>query len=145
MAFFDGAIRIFRDIGLTELLIVLIVAGLLLLFGPTKLPEMARAMGRAWGEFRKGRMEVERELRKEMAASETEEVVATRDEVLKAARELSIPTEGRELREVKMAIAQAIDRAEPVRIVAAARAFGLPVEGIGADNLKQKVILRLHV
>jgi sec-independent protein translocase protein TatA len=42
--------------------IILIVVVLLVLGGTKKIPEMAKAMGRAMGEFRKGRMEVEKEI-----------------------------------------------------------------------------------
>lgn len=47
-------------IGTQELLIVFAV--ILLLFGASKLPELARSMGKAAGEFRKARMESEKEL-----------------------------------------------------------------------------------
>jgi sec-independent protein translocase protein TatA len=40
------------DVGAPELLIILAVV--LLLFGSKKLPELARSMGRATKEFRKG-------------------------------------------------------------------------------------------
>ena len=40
------------DIGAPELIIVLVVA--LLVFGPTKLPSLARSMGRSVKEFRDG-------------------------------------------------------------------------------------------
>jgi sec-independent protein translocase protein TatA len=42
--------------------IILIVVVLLVLGGSKKIPEIARAMGRSMGEFKKGRMEVEREI-----------------------------------------------------------------------------------
>lgn len=38
-------------IGMTELLVILVVA--LLVFGPSKLPELARSLGRAMHEFRR--------------------------------------------------------------------------------------------
>lgn len=38
-------------IGMTELLVILIVA--LIVFGPNKLPELARSLGRAMHEFRR--------------------------------------------------------------------------------------------
>ena len=83
-----GASAILHQIGGTELLIFFIVVAVLLLFGPSKLPEFARAMGRAWGEFRRGKMEIERELRQEFARAESGEELATRDEVIRAAKEL---------------------------------------------------------
>ncbi len=42
--------------------IILIVVVLLVLGGSKKIPEIARAMGRSMGEFKKGRMEVEKEI-----------------------------------------------------------------------------------
>src|SRR3990172_1302950 len=45
-----------------EWLIVLLVAGAILLFGPKKIPELARGLGRAMGEFRRGKVELEREI-----------------------------------------------------------------------------------
>ena len=44
-----------------EMLVILLLA--VLLFGASKLPALARSSGQAMGEFRKGREEVERELR----------------------------------------------------------------------------------
>jgi sec-independent protein translocase protein TatA len=55
-------------IGGPEMLIVLGIA--ILLFGANKLPELARSSGQAMGEFKKGRQEIETELR-EAAQSET--------------------------------------------------------------------------
>lgn len=48
-------------VGGPELLIVLAIA--VLLFGANKLPSLARSMGQAGGEFKRGREEVEQDLR----------------------------------------------------------------------------------
>ncbi len=45
-----------------ELIILLIVIAVLFLFGPSKIPELARGVGRAVGEFKRGRTEIEREI-----------------------------------------------------------------------------------
>ncbi|MCZ7392489.1 MAG: twin-arginine translocase TatA/TatE family subunit [Candidatus Methanoperedens sp.] len=45
-----------------QLLLILIVA--LFLFGPNKLPEMARSLGKAVGEFKKAQVEYEYELKR---------------------------------------------------------------------------------
>lgn len=42
----------FRQVGMAELLIILVVV--LLLFGATKLPNLARSLGASAKEFRKG-------------------------------------------------------------------------------------------
>ncbi|WP_435195999.1 Sec-independent protein translocase subunit TatA/TatB [Natronomonas sp. EA1] len=56
-----------------ELLIILFIA--VLLFGANKLPKLARASGQAMGEFKKGREDVEREIREARDARLAEEVV----------------------------------------------------------------------
>jgi sec-independent protein translocase protein TatA len=52
-----------QNIGLTQLLIILIV--LILLFGSKKIPDLARALGKSLGEFKKGREESANEERAE--------------------------------------------------------------------------------
>lgn len=47
-------------IGTQEL--VMIFVAILLLFGASKLPELARSLGKASGEFKKGKMESEKEI-----------------------------------------------------------------------------------
>jgi len=47
-------------LGGTEIFIIGIVA--ILLFGATKVPEMAKALGRSVGEFKKGKTEVDIEI-----------------------------------------------------------------------------------
>jgi sec-independent protein translocase protein TatA len=48
--------------GPTELIIILVV--ILILFGPKKLPDLSRAIGKSIGEFKRGRREVDEELKK---------------------------------------------------------------------------------
>ena len=45
-----------------ELLIVLLIA--VLLFGANKIPELARSSGKAMGEFKRGRQELEAEIQR---------------------------------------------------------------------------------
>ncbi|MGC8562122.1 MAG: twin-arginine translocase TatA/TatE family subunit [Thermoplasmata archaeon] len=51
--------------------IILIVVVLLVLGGTKKIPELAKSMGRAMGEFRKGRMEVEKEINEALKTDST--------------------------------------------------------------------------
>lgn len=51
-------------IGPLEVLVVIIVA--LVLFGPSKLPELGRSVGRTINEFKKGTQEFSDEIRKSM-------------------------------------------------------------------------------
>ena len=55
--------------------LAIIALALILLFGASKLPKLARSMGSATGEFKKGRQEVEEEL--EDMQGDSEEEVAT--------------------------------------------------------------------
>jgi sec-independent protein translocase protein TatA len=48
-------------IGLPEIVIILVVV-IILFFGGKKISELARGMGRFTGEFKKGKMEIEKEL-----------------------------------------------------------------------------------
>lgn len=43
--------------------VIVIIVALVLFGGASKVPQLARAFGRAVGEFKKGQMEVEKELR----------------------------------------------------------------------------------
>ncbi|MFC7078234.1 Sec-independent protein translocase subunit TatA/TatB [Haloarcula halophila] len=53
--------------GGTELLAILAIA--ILLFGANKLPGLARSSGQAIGEFKKGRDQIEREIRETVQES----------------------------------------------------------------------------
>lgn len=45
-----------------EWIILLVIIAVLFLSGPSKIPAIFRSFGRALGEFRRGRMEIEQEL-----------------------------------------------------------------------------------
>jgi len=49
-------------------LIIAVVAGILF-YGSSKIPQLAHSLGRSVGEFKKGRLEVERELKADAAAT----------------------------------------------------------------------------
>jgi sec-independent protein translocase protein TatA len=48
-------------------LIIAVVAGILF-YGSSKIPQLAHSLGRSVGEFKRGRLEVERELKAEQTA-----------------------------------------------------------------------------
>jgi len=47
-------------IGMTELVVILVIA--LLIFGPNKLPELARSLGKGFGEFRRASYDLRQSL-----------------------------------------------------------------------------------
>jgi len=59
----------FGSVGAPELILIFILA--LLVFGPRKLPELGRALGKGINEFRKATSELKTTLEKEMAVEET--------------------------------------------------------------------------
>ena len=48
--------------GSTEIIVIVVAAGLLL-FGAKKIPELAKTFGKAKGEYKKGEIEADRELK----------------------------------------------------------------------------------
>lgn len=58
-------------IGITELLFILLLA--LLLFGPRKLPELGRSLGRGLAEFRRASNELRTTIEDEMQSLERED------------------------------------------------------------------------
>lgn len=62
----------FGSIGLPELILIFVVA--LLLFGPRKLPDVGRSLGRALGEFRRASNDLKRTLEEEVASDQLRDV-----------------------------------------------------------------------
>ena len=91
----------------SEWLIVIVIV-VVLLFGATRLPQVARSLGRAGGEFRKGKIQADQEVA-QMKNKDAPSQPSEHDRLLKAAWELGISTEGKtddQIREeVKKALA----------------------------------------
>ena len=62
----------FGSIGFPELLAIMAIA--LLVFGPKKLPEVGRSLGRALREFRKTSDEIKGKIEEEIQASELKDL-----------------------------------------------------------------------
>lgn len=125
-----------------EWIILLIIVAILLLFGPQKLPELARGIGKAWGEFRRGRMEIERQIRDEMSTDERRDLSSR---VVDAARELGIDTSGKRESQVKLEIARKIDTATDDRVETIARLLGATETGATPTRLRELIIKSLGV
>jgi sec-independent protein translocase protein TatA len=58
----------FGSIGMPELVIIFVIA--LIIFGPRKLPELGRSLGRSLGEFRRASTELRNSLEEEIRVEE---------------------------------------------------------------------------
>jgi TatA/E family protein of Tat protein translocase len=65
----------FGSIGMPELIIILVIA--LIIFGPRKLPELGRSLGRSINEFKKASNELRSTLEEEIRIEETRERTTT--------------------------------------------------------------------
>ena len=88
-----------------EWIILLIALVVIFAFGGKKLPELARSLGRAKGEFERGKMEIERELRDERSKDLKKE----EGDIVKAAQDLGIDTQGKSEEELKKEIKEKLE------------------------------------
>jgi TatA/E family protein of Tat protein translocase len=64
----------FGSIGMPELIIIFVIA--LVIFGPKKLPELGRSLGRSLNEFKKASNELRSTLEEEIRVEEQKEAAA---------------------------------------------------------------------
>ena len=88
----------FGTLGMPELILIFVVA--LLLFGPRKMPQIGRSIGRAMGEFRRASNEFKRTIEDEVAADEIRDV----EKDLKDLKDV-----GKELRDLKQTVEKPIE------------------------------------
>lgn len=94
-------------IGGMEWLIVLAIVAILLLWGPSKLPELARALGRAKGEFDKATREYAR------PSSTARGQPSKDDELIETAKKLGISTEGKTKKQISEEIIEKFKAENP--------------------------------
>jgi sec-independent protein translocase protein TatA len=76
----------FGSIGMPELVIILVIA--LIIFGPRKLPELGKSLGRSLNEFKRASQDLQNSLEQEIKLEEQKE---TREKAEKAAAETAPP------------------------------------------------------
>ncbi|VVB92936.1 Sec-independent protein translocase protein TatAt [uncultured archaeon] len=81
-------------IGPQEILFIFVIV--ILIFGASKIPELARSLGKATGEFKKGKQEAEIEIKDiEKSIKEGKPPEDRAAKIKKMARDLGIPAEGK--------------------------------------------------
>ncbi len=123
-----------------EWIILLIIVAALFLFGPQKLPELARGFGRALGEFQRGRMEIEREIRGQFSTAPVTDV-RSREERIAAA--LGLATGGKSEVQLKIDIARAIDTVPDEKVTAAAAAIGVGSADADIKTMRERILRAL--
>lgn len=122
---------IFEFLGTTELLVILVVA--LVLFGPRKLPQMSRSLGKSLGEFKRASEEFKQTWEREVALESVEKERQIEQAMLPPDNSILAPTVGREKSAtIRDADSQAEDEDsfsaddEPTNVNAAATMPGQP-------------------
>lgn len=88
-----------------EWIVIGIVAVVIILWGPAKIPEFAKALGRAKGEFDKASKEFN-ETAKQTAATN---IVSSSDDILiETAKRFGIPTEGKTRAQISIELTEKI-------------------------------------
>ena len=75
----------FGPIGMPEMIIIMVIA--LIIFGPRKLPELGRSLGRSLAEFKRASNELRHTLEEEVRVEEQRDRAAS-----KAVQEPALPT-----------------------------------------------------
>jgi TatA/E family protein of Tat protein translocase len=77
---------VFGPLGVPEVILIFVVA--LLLFGPRKMPQIGRSVGRALGEFRRASNDFKRTIEDEVAAEEVRDVERDLKDIQAVGREV---------------------------------------------------------
>lgn len=73
----------------------LVVVIIIVLFGAAKIPELARSLGKATGEFKKGKQEIEREMTEVEKSIKENPPENKSSKIRQMARDIGISTEGK--------------------------------------------------
>jgi TatA/E family protein of Tat protein translocase len=82
----------FGSIGMPELIIIFVIA--LIIFGPRKLPELGRSLGKSLAEFKKASNELKNTLEEEIRIEEAKDSETKRETQAKTATSAEPPSFG---------------------------------------------------
>jgi sec-independent protein translocase protein TatA len=90
-----------------------VVIVVVLIFGAGKIPDLAKSLGRAQGEFQKAKVESDLELQKLKQGltppqGSTPSQLSEHDKLLKAANELGVSTDGKSDEQIRQDVKQAL-------------------------------------
>lgn len=83
-----------------EWIIIIILVVIFLVWGPSKIPELARSLGKAKKEFQKAMKEAEEIKDQALSTVDVQELKKDVDALIDMAKKLGIPTEGRTRTEI---------------------------------------------
>ncbi len=95
-----------------ETLVAGIIILALIIWGPSKIPELARALGRAKREYEKASRGLEEEINKiaQLSSTESSQTVSSDDKLIEIAKSLGINTEGKTRDEIAKEIIEKAKR-----------------------------------
>lgn len=116
--------------------VIIIIAVILLLFGAKKIPEFARSLGRATSEFKRGKLEVEKEIK---------ESFKEESKIVKTAKDFGIKTEEKTEEQLKEEIRKklSVEDKEENKVVKVAKDLGINTEGKTEEQLKKEIAEKL--
>src|SRR5437899_1448031 len=87
--FYESRNLMFGSIGMPELIIIFVIA--LIIFGPRKLPELGRSLGKSLAEFKKASNELKSTLEEEIRLEETRSSLEASKAASAAAASTTVP------------------------------------------------------
>lgn len=100
----------------------LVLIAIILLFGAKRLPELAKSIGRATGEFQKGRAEIEKEI------AEAKKSIESANDDMKKGMSIDVPVED----------------PERAKLVKAGKDLGVETEGKSDEELREAIKFSLE-
>ncbi|MDD8024979.1 MAG: TatA/E family twin arginine-targeting protein translocase [Acidobacteriota bacterium] len=82
----------FGNIGMSEMMIIMVIA--LLVFGPKKLPEIGRSIGKAMREFKKSTEEIKDRFEEQIRADDLRDI---QDGIKKDLKDITTDEEGKKI------------------------------------------------